>query len=389
MTEIICTGLDGANPLHVLAALGLLRLASRQDPCATLRWRFDGSWRPIVTHVIQNWREHPAVVTELTNELRNIADAGARDQTQERLVGSLKKQRKDILEQSKGTRAKAKEEAKALDPLSRIMFLKEFEGRLGRELTATDCAIAAAQELVNDALGSGVAHLGDVIGVAPAIFRRKADEACHAWLDDKTLGNGIAAVLIADAMSSQGCDVVLDDKGLVQCTPYSFSNGGGGQCLLKAFRLLGSQMTEQQVEATILGKSERFLPGATPLNWDPAEQRDYALAWTSPEDKQARPKQTDVAANVLALIGLSLLTACPHSERLIAVGWHRDAMTAIQSFKWPLWKSPIIESAVRSLFGSIPEKETSRTAMGIGAVMRSERINPAGKRNFFAPSNPC
>jgi len=389
MTEIICTGLDGANPLHVLAALGLLRLASRRDPRATLHWRFEVGWRPTVTHVIDDWREHSAVVAALAAELRNTAHAGIRDQTQERLVGALNTKRKKLLEQAKDERAKAKQDAKELGPLERKHFLKEFEARLDRDLAVIDGEIAAAQELVNDALGSGVAHLGDVIGVAPAIFRRKADEACRAWLDGRSLGNGVDALLIADAMSSQGCDVILDDKGLVQCTPYSFSNGGGGQCLLKAFRLLGAQITTQQVEGTILGNSGRVLSGATPLNWDPVEQRDYALAWTSPEDKQASPKPTDAAANVLALIGLSLLSACPHSERLMALGWQRDSTTAIQSFTWPLWTTPLTESVVRSLFVSIPKKDQSRTAMGISAVMRSERINPAGKRNFFAPSYPC
>src|ERR1700687_306799 len=42
-------GLDGTNPLGFLAALGVFRLLSIENSCATLNWQlFNGTWRPTI-----------------------------------------------------------------------------------------------------------------------------------------------------------------------------------------------------------------------------------------------------------------------------------------------------------------------------------------------------
>lgn len=386
MTEIICTGLDGKNPLHVLAALGLLQLGSSMGQEVTLHWRLDQSWHPVVNVREQTSTTAPMDATSIAQALRALARVGERDQSQERLARDLGTSRKQLIERSKKERSAAKEAAKSLASDERRQSLLEFELRLDRELSEIDRAITAAQDIVNDALGAGVAHLGDIIGVAPSIFRRKAGQACSAWLGKEEIGQGVSAALITDAMSSQACDAIVDGKGVVQNTPLSFSNGAGGQCLLKAFRTLASNVTPEQVTGTLTGSAVRYLSGATPLNWDPADQRDYALTWASPEDKQINPKQTDVAANTLALLGLSLLTACPRGDRLEPLGWKQRGPE--QGFTWPLWTSPLSISVVRSLMASVPSKSIERQAMGIRTVLTAARINPTGKRNFFAPARP-
>lgn len=45
MDELVLSGLDGANPLGFLAALGTLAAA----PDARLGWRYQGAWRPVLT----------------------------------------------------------------------------------------------------------------------------------------------------------------------------------------------------------------------------------------------------------------------------------------------------------------------------------------------------
>jgi hypothetical protein len=382
MKELICRGLDGSNPLHVLAAFGLLRLGQVRDPGTTLHWIDYGGWRPVI-------RGHePAVLdpNAIAHSLNDLAAAGERDVVQERRLKDLNAQRKKALDAGKKARAVAKEAAKSLAPEARRQAQQAFEHQLDRELQALDRDIATTQDVVNDALGPGVAHLGDIIGVVADIFRRKAEQASRAALAGATLGRDIAGILIADAMASQACDAVVDGKGLVQNTPLSFSNGSSGQCLLKAFRTLAGGVSPAQVTATLDGTAERYLPGATPLNWDPGDQRDYALAWASPEDKQLNPKQTYVAANALALIGLALLTACPVAKRLEPVGWGRHE--GVQGFSWPLWTVPLTTPTVRALLASPPRDDRERNAMGIAAVMMAARINPTGKRNFFAPAHP-
>jgi hypothetical protein len=49
VNELILKGIDGANPLGFLAAVGTVVLYTKCDPTASLRWSIDqGSWRPIV-----------------------------------------------------------------------------------------------------------------------------------------------------------------------------------------------------------------------------------------------------------------------------------------------------------------------------------------------------
>lgn len=49
MIEVVLTGLDGANPLAFLAALGALQVLSDRNVPGQLHWRDDGVWRPVLS----------------------------------------------------------------------------------------------------------------------------------------------------------------------------------------------------------------------------------------------------------------------------------------------------------------------------------------------------
>ena len=49
MPDVILTGLDGTNPLGFLAALGVLEGSTDGSSDLRLRWRYEGSWRPVLT----------------------------------------------------------------------------------------------------------------------------------------------------------------------------------------------------------------------------------------------------------------------------------------------------------------------------------------------------
>jgi hypothetical protein len=48
MSEVVLNGLDGANPIGLLAALGVLQVLSDARLPVRLRWRDDGGWCPVV-----------------------------------------------------------------------------------------------------------------------------------------------------------------------------------------------------------------------------------------------------------------------------------------------------------------------------------------------------
>jgi hypothetical protein len=52
MNEIILRGIDAANPLGFLTALGALRLLSFAQPNARLHWISEASWRPALTGLV-------------------------------------------------------------------------------------------------------------------------------------------------------------------------------------------------------------------------------------------------------------------------------------------------------------------------------------------------
>jgi len=48
MHDVTLTGLDGMNPLGFLAALGVLESVTDTSSRATLRWHYEGVWRPVL-----------------------------------------------------------------------------------------------------------------------------------------------------------------------------------------------------------------------------------------------------------------------------------------------------------------------------------------------------
>ena len=68
MNELVLSGLDGANPLGFLAALGVLNVLADDGQPARLRWRDEGGWRPVVSG-------HPYHLDELVE----LIDADRRD----------------------------------------------------------------------------------------------------------------------------------------------------------------------------------------------------------------------------------------------------------------------------------------------------------------------
>lgn len=385
MSDFIARGWSGANPLHALAALGLLRLGTRLSPGLRMAWRqVDGAWRPGYAPVldVEAWTEQLAV------GLRTLASLGKPDpalNTRVRQLSSELKKALDARKQQEKTLRGLKREAgwsKEQADDHRRTSLAPFDTRVQQ----AEDALRAAQWDLQRANGLGIAHVGDAIGVDAAAFRHDGREALDLWfraVPGQPLDRPADPWLLASQWPALACDAV-QDQGKVVPTPYSFSNGSGGQYLLKDFRSCAARLTPSLLRASLSGQGCTTVDDATSLNWDPADQVSHALVWQDPQDRE---KATDAGANALAYLGLSLVPCVPRAGGLQAVGWHKAG-----GFVWPIWSAPLGIDAVASLMATMPLDSSSDTkawrARGVHEVRLASKVNPDGKRNFFAPSRP-
>ncbi len=224
----------------------------------------------------------------------------------------------------------------------------------------------------------GICSMGDKIGIEPIVFREHAGRAVHDFWNhaEGALLERWRANLEAALASACGCDAITDDKGMIAPTSISFSNGASGQLLIKDFRNAALLCKPEKIIASLSGNpaNERI----TSLNWDPRDQRAAALRW---QDPASEPSWVDPAANALAFIGMTYLTAVPSSD-IKTTGWKYERP---RGFVWPLWQHALVSDEVAMLLAHTlsPEKAVQT---GIEEVRFSMAINPDGKRNYFAPS---
>ncbi len=369
--EIVCTGLNGANPLHLLAALGTVRLLSDRDLSLKVFWRGLDAWRPVLLTALPR-SEIPALLAARLNALGATrgSDQQAGLQRRVREVSAARKKAAEELDQARRTAAtQAKTQFRSRD--ERNAFVDSVTAEHKARLDRLAAELREAQTLLGDSLGNGIAHLGDIIGVDAGIFRRRAREAVENWF------SGTGEPLVAEALAAQAVDGITDN-GRMTPTPFSFSNGASGQCLLKDFRNCAAACRAPDIEAALFGKGRRT-DAVTGLNWDPAAWRSYALRWEDP----ASGSDADPAANALAFVGLSLLPVVPLGRSPAAVGWTRRE--AGEGFLWPIWVVPVGLETLRALLASPAVQEA---AAGVPVRMFSQRINPDRKRYYFAPAEP-
>jgi hypothetical protein len=207
---------------------------------------------------------------------------------------------------------------------------------------------------------------GDVIKCAPAQYR----ETCKVHLDHGGLPGDLS---LADYFSAFACDSVTDKDGFVLPTLLSFSNGGGGQKLLKDFAALSILCDLRDVQDNIFGK-QIHTKACTNLNWAPNALRSYALRWKDPEKTD---KESNVPLHVLAFLGLALFPCAPNGAALGTTGFDGRG----KAWKWPIWTTSAAYHTVTSLLAS-----PCVCASGI-RYYSSLRFS-SNKRLYFTPSTP-
>lgn len=219
MIRIACPGLDGSNPLHFLASLGILRSLPTHTK---MGWEYRKGWNP--------WFETD--VQDYSKRLSQAIRRGVEDHVQVRAT-----KKKD------GSTGKVE-----CDPVDREKIQAAW-GCLG---------------------------FSDIPKVKPYLFRR-ASQAVLASLE-----GCLDPSHPAWSLSALNAENVTDKNGDLEPTAFSFSNGGGKQFLLKDFISLASLVSPAAVDEFIRGEAERFV-WFTSLNWDPMALRSYATQWNDPE----------------------------------------------------------------------------------------------------------
>lgn len=365
-------GLDGANPLGFLTAVGTLVVAVRGgEGGARLGWKRDHGWVPVLEDVTcpdkaglcrmlaATLREHP--VAEADEERLTEAQG-----VLESAKTALKKKREELRRRRlRGTERREVYE-RELRPLEEGLQ-RARETWLEARARAVPRPELALGERIEDATGE------EYRGLARQLVARKADSASRGALDQ---------------LAALGTDACVDDRGQLQPTPFEFTRGSGHQSFLDDVRKLIGRVAPERIHDTLF-RPWSYRDDGLSLRWDPIEDRRYALLDRDPSDEGAR---TVWMANLLAYHALSLFPTAPGAGRPLTTGWLEEDDR--DCFTWPLWEFPADRDTVRSLLGLAelvrprPDAALLR-ARGIAAVYRAERVvvgRGANRKINFSPA---
>jgi CRISPR-associated endonuclease/helicase Cas3 len=386
--SVVLSGLDGANPLGFLAALGTLAtLHQAGETDARLCWKRAVAWRPVLIGIsraaLDAGSDAPATDPSrdaagsynglckiLANALRGNPvekHAHVRRQETQAAFDAAKKSIKDKLEDIKGRRLKGKARGDALE--SEVSPLRAVCEEKRREWLE---ALKAAVPRADLAIGKHIDCTADE-------FRDHA----NGFLDD---GDRDALDLLASFAS----DACLEKSRCVTATPFCFITGSGHQYFLDTVRQLMDVVQVDRLSAALFDPWT-YADEKLSMRWDPIEDRRYALMDRDPTagDNKSR---TVWMANLLAYRALVLFSAAPRRARLVTTGWtwEKDA----KHFTWPIWESALDIHGIRSLLvlrelASNSPNHARLRPRGVVAAFRGRRIqvgNPPLHKINFSPA---
>lgn len=375
---LLLSGIDGANPLGFLAALGALVVlhgAGYSD--ARLAWRRGVTWRP----------ELSGLPTDDRKELAALIAEGL--------------QSEDISEQAEANRKKAE---KRLDEAKKQVKKKKDEikkrGLRGKERQqANEAELLPLEQAQDTARQEFLRVLRDAVPKPELALGANIDCDADGFFDlaQPILASadrfGREAIDMLAAFTSDACLHYSPNKrkeGKLASTPFAFITGGGHQDFLGTVRQLLTLAESDRVDSTLF-EPWRYADDGLSMRWDPTEDRRYALMDRDPTASDNKPR-TVWMANLLAYRSLVLFTAAPRRYRLAATGWSRQ--NGDEVFSWPLWNYPVGPDTVRSLLllsevhQQVPDR-IALLAMGVQAVFRSRRIRVGEGANFKINFTPA
>jgi CRISPR-associated endonuclease/helicase Cas3 len=367
-------GIDGSNPLGLLAALGTLQTLAiaRSNESISMSWAEHSlAWRPSI-------HGYEGDLSQLAKEIaQRLACPFAPDPYSEAKLEVAREKFEDsrkrfrsaldaIKKQGMRGKARTAEEKRVLEPLRETMTALRKDW-----LESLESCVPSLELSLGKHLEATVEELRDA--------NQRALDRSSAFERD-----------VVDLFASFGSDACAAKDGeRMQPTPFCFITGSGHQYFLDTVRQLAGKLDAPQFERALSLDTEPCDERLS-MRWDPLEDRRYSLMWSDPT-AAGNVAMTRWAFNLLAYRGLSLLPCVPARKGLGATGW---AGGREPSFTWPIWSGAASASVVRSLL-SHPALAQSNPdarylyALGVRAVYRSDRIqvgNPPLHKVNFSPA---
>ncbi len=379
--SIELSGLDGANPLGFLAAVGALVVArSAGEFEGRLRWKRGRTWIPVVDGLAA--RDAAEFCVVIAGGLKGMS-----------VAPEAERSRRDAEKEYQQARTEVKKERQKLKDAK----LKGQQRRDAEEVRVRPLMTCASERRAQwlAALRRAVPRPELAVGARLDCTADEYRELAQEFM--RTAGRDDREAL--DLLAAFGTDACLEDgrgaRGApaIQATPFCFIRGSGGQEFLDTVRKLLGTVTPERV-AQALFSPWLYADSGLSMRWDPVEDKRYALTDVKPADEGAR---TVWMANLLAYRSLALFPCAPVRQGLGTSAWRTIDRERV--FTWPLWEFAAEPDAVRTLL-QLEELGEARLdpslvrARGVAAAFRARRIRfpPAGasyKLNFSPPRAVC
>lgn len=369
--EVALPGLDGANPLGFLAALGtLVTVCGAGEMSARLRWQIGQTWTPVIDGVSTTQSASFSDIVARGLRGRDVPpDADAKREEAQRAFEAAGKVVKQKLDEIKKHGLSRDERKRAHE-----VEVRPLEEERDRRRETWLKALA-------DAVPRPELALGKRIDCKDREYRQHADSF------RKDAGAGTVECEALDLLAAFGCDACLQKKSdAIEPTPFQFITGSGHQFFLETVRELIEKVSAARVEKTLF-EPWTYSDERLSMRWDPIEDKRYALLESDPGPEGAR---TVWMANLLGYRSLVLFPSAPRNRVLGVTAWADRNDEKL--FTWPMWEFPASPDVIRSLLqlreliADEPDGSVLR-ARGIATVFRARRIKfpPTGsnyKLNF-------
>lgn len=378
-SSLLLAGIDGANPLGLLAAVGALVVLHQAGYRETkLAWQRHVAWQPVLSGFTTDSQQ---ILGEVIAE--NLRGAAVSD--------TAETERQQAEKQLADAKKRIKEKRKRIKQLG----LRGNERRrvLEAELAPLERQRDQANRTFLGTLRKAVPKLEMALGTNIDCDAHEFRNLAHPLLDsadcDTRESLDMLAAFASDARLHSSPSKKKDGK--LAPTPFAFISGGGHQDFLGTARQLLSLITPEKVVSTLF-ESWRYIDEGLSMRWDPTEDRRYALMDRDPtaSDNKAR---TVWMANLLAYRALAMFPSAPRGSGLVVTGW--SGKKGSEFFTWPLWDCPATPDVIRSLFllPELYEEKPNRPALqarNVRAVFRARRIKVGEGANYkinFSPSH--